>query len=347
MAESDYQEMLARHQAHMLEMEQEKLRSASTRIQEFKTYAGTRGVQLSDAAFNYSPPLGVTASAPGILRSLLDVQPNGRDGLYSWTELAGVLRPGRSEGCLESPDFIAMAHPSFRRRMHPQANWAPRFIDLFWSLKSPGLARSVALDGDRVRVDLDGMGYGEFDTWYGPPFNDDIASIALGNVKLRPPSDLSQVRVGMFFASAYCVDIKWAQSGDIKTFQALELKDESVLISIQGIPHHPARYLHAEFDLGKDVFRHFDGAIQYLTSAEYFARRDSDFNMTYKGTRHVKPMSKKVFKLNGAITTKDWVELSSHFFAANPLMFEYFNGEYPKHIADIVEKLRALPEERR
>jgi len=347
MAESDYQEMLAQHLASMREMEQEELLAASTRIQEFKAYVGARGVQLSDAAFSYSPPLGVTASAPGILRSLLDVQPNGRDGLYSWSELAGVLRPGHCEGCFEGRDFIVMAHPSFRRQMHPQGNWAPRFIDLFWSFKSPGLDKSVALDEDRVRVDLDGMGYGELDTWYGPPFHDDIASIALGNVKLRPPSDLSQVRVEMFFASAYCVDIKWAHSGDIKTFQALELKDESVLTSIKGIPHHPARYLHAEFDLAKGVFRHFDGAIQYLTAAEYFARRDSDFNMTYKDTWHVKPMSQKVFKLNGAITTKDWVELSSHFFAANPLIFEYFNGAYPKHIVDIVEKLRALPEERR
>ncbi|MDA7414884.1 hypothetical protein PGB34_00775 [Xenophilus arseniciresistens] len=345
MAESDHQEMFAQHQARMREIEQDELRAASTRIQEFKAYARTRGVQLSDAAFNYSPPLGVTASAPGVLRSLLDVQPNGRDGLYGWNELAKVLRPGPSEGCLKGPDFIAMAHPSFRRQMHPHGNWAPRFIDLFWSFNSLGLDKSVALDEDRVRVDLDGMGYGEFDTWYGPPFNDDIASIGLGNVKLRPPSDLSRVRVEMFFASAYCIDIKWSQSGNIKTFQALELKDESVLTSLRGVPHHPARYLHAEFDLAKGVFRHFDGAIQYLTSAEYFARRDSDFNMTYKHTWHVKPTYQKVFKLNGTITTKEWVELSSHFFAANPLMFEYFNGDYPGHISDIVEKLRALPEE--
>ncbi len=95
------------------------------------------------------------------------------------------------------------------------------------------------------------------------------------------------------------------------------------------------------------TFRHFDGAVQYLTAAEYHARRDSDFNMPYKNSQHVKPMSKKVFKLNGSINADDWVELSSHFFAANPLMFEYFNGEYPEHIVNILEKLRALPAEGR
>lgn len=39
MAESDYQEMLAQHQVHMREIEQEELHSASKRIQEFKAYA--------------------------------------------------------------------------------------------------------------------------------------------------------------------------------------------------------------------------------------------------------------------------------------------------------------------
>ncbi len=65
--------------------------------------------------------------------------------------------------------------------------------------------------------------------------------------------------------------------------------------------------------------------------------------MPYINSRHIKPMSKKMFKLNGAINVDDWVELSSHFFSANPLMFEYFNGEYPDHIVNILEKLRALP----
>jgi hypothetical protein len=247
---------------------------------------------------------------------------------------------------MAGPDFIAMAHPSFRRQMRPQANWAPRFIERFWCFTSAAVEKSIALDEDRVRIDLDGMGYLELDTWYGPPFNDDIASIAPGNVKLRPPGDLSPTRLEMFFASAYCVDVKWAQSGDIKTFQALELKDERVLTTVHGVQFHPARYLHAEFELAKGQFRHFDGAVQYLTSEEYFARRDSDFSMTYKNTQHVKPMAKKVFKLNGVIAVGDWVELSSHFFAANPLIFEYFNGACPKHIADILERLRALPEER-
>ncbi len=100
----------------------------------------------------------------------------------------------------------------------PRNNWAPRFVDLFWAFSAAGIEKSVALDEERVRVDLDGLGYAEADTWYGPPFNKDIALIAPGNVKLKPPADLSETRLEMFFSSAYCVDVKWAQSDGIKTF---------------------------------------------------------------------------------------------------------------------------------
>ena len=88
MAESDYQEMLAQHQAHMREIEQEELHSASKRIQEFKAYAATRGVQLSDAAFNYSPPLGVTASASGYCARCWTFNP--MDGMGSIAGLSSL-----------------------------------------------------------------------------------------------------------------------------------------------------------------------------------------------------------------------------------------------------------------
>jgi hypothetical protein len=348
MSSNEYDELLSQHQKRMQEMAMEELRRASVQIDAFKEFSRTRGVLLTDSSFQYSPPLGVTAAAPRLLRALIDIKADGRDGLFAWADLARELQPSRWDaGYFLGTGFVAMADPCFRRQMHPGNNWAPRFIELFWALNVPGLEKSLALDEARVRIDVDGSRYAEADTWYGPPFNKEISQIASGNVKLRPPADLSNIRLQMFFSSAYCVDVKWSESAGIKTFQALELKTEDVQVSLNGGQYHPARYLHAEFDMQSRTFRHFDGAVQYLTEAEYQARRDSDFSMTFKATQHIKPKSKKVFKLNGSIGVDDWVELSSHFFAANPLMFEYFNGSYPEHILNILEKLRALPEERR
>lgn len=342
MTDIDFDDMLAKHQQFMREMEETALSDAATQIDEFKLLAQSKGVQVADLTFRYSPPLGVTASAPGLLRSLLDVKPDGRDGLFSWPALTESLQlNGFSEGTLRGNGFMALAHPSFRRQMHPMNNWAPRFVELFWALDDSHLEKFIALDEDRVRIDLDGPGYAEADTWYGPPFNRDISQIQPGNVKLRPPADLSETRVEMFFSGVYSTDVRWSDSGTIKTFQALELKIEKAQREVDGVMCHPARYMHAEFDMQRGTFRHFDGAVQYLTDAEYFARRDSDFSMVYKTMQHVKPKSKKVFKLNGAIQIDTWVELASHFFTGNPLLFEYFDGSLPPHILDLLERIRA------
>jgi hypothetical protein len=160
-------------------------------------------------------------------------------------------------------------------------------------------------------------------------------------VKLRPPLDLESRHISFFFANAYSLDIKWSESQGVKSFQALEMKTEEVRITVDGQQYFPARYLHAEFDLAANRFRHFDGAIQLFTEDEYFQRRDADFNMSLKNPAHVKARSKKVFKINGHLKTADWVKFCCHFFTANPLTFEYFNGEYPKSITETLEIIRA------
>ena len=147
----------------------------------------------------------------------------------------------------------------------------------------------------------------------------------------RPPLDMESRHVSFFFANAYCLDIKWSESDGIKSFQALEVKTEDIRIEVGGLRYLPARYLHAEFDLAANCFRHFDGAIQLFTEEEYLQRRDSDFNMTMKNPAHVK----------GSLRTEDWVEFCCHFFAGNPLAFEYFSGEYPKHVTETLERIRA------
>ncbi|WP_174385192.1 hypothetical protein [Burkholderia metallica] len=152
--------------------------------------------------------------------------------------------------------------------------------------------------------------------------------------------DIEPRHVSFLFANVYCLDIKWSESDGVKSFQALEMKTDDVQIEIGGQHYFPARYLHAEFDLLANCFRHFDGAIQLFTEDEYFQRRDSDFNMTLKNPAHIKARSRKVFKINGPLKTEKWVEFCCHFYAKNPLIFEYFSGEYPKHVTEALERIR-------
>ncbi|KML58688.1 hypothetical protein VL15_12225 [Burkholderia cepacia] len=337
----EHDEMTARYLAAMEKESRERLAKAADLISNFTALAASKGVILGSESYEYIQTIGIVAKAPGIARMLLGPIKTERDGLLSFDEIASRLPPSpHSEGCFAGPDFILMADPCYRRGMHPVNNWAPRFIDLFWQFDGLGIEKFIALDDDRVRIDVDRLGYFEFDTWYGAPFDEDIRKVKLGIAKLSPPMDIEPRHVSFLFANMYCLDIKWSESDGLKSFQALEMKTEDVQIEIGGQRYFPARYLHAEFDLVANCFRHFDGAIQLFTEDEYFQRRDSDFNMTLKNLAHIKARSRKVFKINGPLKTGKWVEFCCHFFTKNPLIFEYFSGEYPKHVTEALERIR-------
>lgn len=332
--------MMERYLKDMADHAQSRLEESKDIVDKFTELAKSKGIYLGKDSFSYVQTIGIVASAPGLACKLIGITPTERDGLFSYEEIARLFPPNFNEGYFAGSDYIFMAHPCYRRRMHPMANWAPRFVDLFWRLSSQDVRKYIAIDEDRVRIDIDGSCYMEADTWYGAPFNEDIGKIKNGISKLRPPSDLSPDYIDMFFSQTYCLDIKWSESSQIKTFQALEIKTKDAQVVIGKETFFPARYLHAEFDVSSGEFRHFDGAIQFFTEEEYFLRRDSDFNMLFKSNEQVKARSKKVFKLNGSIPVKLWVELCCHFFPANPLIFEYFTGSYPKRTEEIVENYR-------
>lgn len=334
--------LMERHIKAMAEHARSELERSSDLIERFTKIAAAKGIALVSDSFSYIETIGIVASAPGLARMLLGITPTERDGLFAYEDIAECFPPSQfQEGYFVGGDYMLMAHPCYRRKMHPMNNWAPRFVDLFWGLDSANITKYIAIDEDRVRINVDGSAYAEMDTWYGAPFNEDISKIKEGTVKLRPPPDLDPRYVDLFFAQTYCLDIKWSESRQIRTFQALEIKTHDAQIIADGQTFFPARYLHAEFDSSSNTFRHFDGAIQLFTEEEYLRRRDSDFNMTLKNIEHIKARSKKVFKLNGALSVDSWVEFCCHFFTGNPLTFEYFTGAYPDHVADIVDKMRA------
>ncbi|MDM0059027.1 hypothetical protein [Variovorax fucosicus] len=325
-----------------------ELEKASGAIADFAKVAARRGVTLNAEAFAYLERIGIVARLPGLAKAMLQDIQSERDGLYPVDGLArNPIRNRLQEGCLAGPDCVFMAHPWFRRAMHPLNHWAPHFVERFWALELPGVKKYIALDADRVRLNVDDPLWAEADTWFGAPFNEDVRQIKAGTAKLRPPQDLETHHVDFFFAQAHCVDIKWTDGSGIKSFQALELKTQDVQLDVEGKKYHPARYLHAEFDLDANCFRHFDGAVQLFSPDEYLQRRDSDFNMTIKNAAHVKARSRKLFKLNGPVDTGTWVDLCCHFCSGNPLMIEYFAGVYPRHVTDVLEKIRAVKQSQR
>lgn len=209
MTEQEYDEIIARHVADLKKQSRQRLAEAADLVGAFISLSASKGVILSAESFEYTPTTGIVANAQGIARSLLGPVRTERDGLLPFNEISSRFPPcTHSEGCFAGPNFILMAHPCFRRGMHPRNNWAPKFIDLFWRFDGPGIEKYIALDENRVRIDVRDTGYFEADTWYGAPFDEDIRNIKSGIVKLRPPLDLESPYISFLFADAYCLDIK-------------------------------------------------------------------------------------------------------------------------------------------
>ncbi|HPF10722.1 MAG: hypothetical protein KDC52_00700 [Ignavibacteriae bacterium] len=310
-------------------------------IEEFIRFCKRKNIILTKDNFNYIQPIGIVAKYPDLLNKLNTGLTKNDEELIS-CELINKFYSKKSfeSGFLYSQNYVAMAHPFFRRGFSENANFAPRFIDLFWKLEDKDIDLYVALDANRVRVDVDGPSYLEEDTWYGASFNKEINKIPNGLVKLKPPMDLEDFSTSFLFKDVYSLDIKWSEKDGIKTFHAEEINIENVTVKIDGEEFHPVRYVHAEYVINKNHFRHFDGAIHLYQKYEYFQRRESDLNFNEKIEKHLKAKTFKIFKMNGLISIETWITYTSHFFTGNPLIFEYFEGKYPEQISEIINKIR-------
>jgi hypothetical protein len=330
----DEQAWLAEQARFEREEEQRELEVHSVQIAAFKEFCTQQGVALTDQHFSYVQTIGgIVATYPNLVALIYPEFPTDKDGLSDFHQLTHDFdRRVYAPGFLYGERFMLMAHPHFRRGHHPGANFAPSFLQHFWGLANSTLNTRVAIDQNRVRINVDGQMYMERDAWFGARFNQDVATISDGTSKYAPPNWLSAWHKQFFFASAYALDIKWSTVGTIKSFQAEDFKDENVTIEIDGEPHFPARYMHAEFDTNTGSFRHFDGAIHLYDLDEYCERRDSDFNYNAKHNKQIKSKSKKIFRIDGSLNIETWMILASHFLTGNPLIYEYFEGHLPEHL---------------
>jgi len=326
---------------HMKQEEKEELEKNAETINGFKAFMSDKGISLSDDNFKYCQTIGIVATYPNLITHLHDSLVNDKEGLLKFTDLCKSFeRRPFLNGYLFADKYMLMAHPYFRRGFHEAANYAPRFVEKFWNHEQPDIEPYISIDPDRVRINVDNSSYMELDTWFGADFNRNIALIPDNIMKLRPPMDIDPHHISFFFNDAYSLDIKWATKNGVKSFQAEEFKTEGVTIMRDGIKYYPVRYIHAEYVLNDGYFRHFDGAIHFYTETEYYQRRDADFNYNFKNDAHIKTLSQKLFKMNGRMMVDTWIDFSCHFFTGNPLVFEYFEGNYPAHIKDMLEKVR-------
>lgn len=328
------------YQQQQKEERRVELKKNATLIQSFIEYCGSKRINLTLDNFDYVQTIGIVVIYPNIVHRLNDKIIKDKEELVEESILNKEFHKERfASGYYYSDKYMVMAHPYFRRGHYENNNFSPHFIDIFWNYNKDNIQKYIAIDSDRVRVNVDNSMYMERDTWYGAKFKNSISDIEDGIVKLKPPLQLEPRHIGFLFGGTYSLDIKWTSKNGIKTFQSEEFKAEDRKIEKNGKEYYPVKYLHAEFDINTGTFRHFDGAIHFYTEDEYYRRRESDFNYNDKNDLKIKTPSQKLFKVNGEVPTNKWIELTSHYLQGDPLIFEYFEGKLPDRIQNKVNKI--------
>ena len=249
--------------------EQKKLAENVTLINNFKDLCLSNGIKLSDNNFSYNHIIGIVATYPKLLLHLNNNLKPDKEGLFSFNLLNKEYSNIKiASGFLYDKNYVAFAHPYFRRKFCKDANFAPRFIDLYWHLANEKIDLNIALDLDRVRVNTDEFLYFERDTWYGARFNGDILKIQDGISKLAAPLFLNEFENSFIFKDNYTLNIKWNTKNNMKVFQAEEFKNERVFLEYKNEKFYPARYLHAVYNIEKNCFMHFDGAVHLYVNSK-------------------------------------------------------------------------------
>jgi hypothetical protein len=260
---------------------------------------------------------------PGIAKEifpgLFDLK--DKDGLIYLSDLLkefdyagwGVFRSKKT-------DFALFCHQFFRRSLSRINKANAYFIDSFLALAAnEDINLRIALDSDMVGLGPTYRDSAELEYCYGPPFKDDVSEIASGVARHTCSDDQK------FFSGVAMTDFWWKTDGDERVLEAEEIR-ESPSLGVSS-EYYGNRYIHSIYDQDKRTFRHFDGAIRGYDEEGILQRWDTDLKKAGKNSAYT-----KIFRIDGALSLKDWKSLIIFYFNGNPLTYEYFGiqEEYEK-----------------
>ena len=265
----------------------------------------------------YSPVSDVVRSKPDE-SEVLAICPELRtqfddDGLLILTNDFTLL-----DGGIQYGDYLLHYHQFLRRGFSSNPN--------FDFLGTMAHVRHVTRNDNSFRIAIDHRRIMKFDvycqfieqdTWYGPQFD---------RKKLDDPNFVGLTLVGRIFHNSFDsypiekTEFFW-KINEAKTVKTLEIEE----ISSPSNPYeslHINRYIHAERDIIKKTFQHFDGAAKVYHQNDYRQRVEQTMPKNMRPAHYV-----KLFRIDGAIALDDWLSLISMFFKGNEMVIEYFDPD--------------------
>ena len=157
----------------------------------------------------------------------------------------------------------------------------------------------------------------EKDTWYGPQYDrerlDDPNYVGRTVVSPICPSSLDDYALGT-------TEFFW-KVNEGKSLNTLEIEE----LSCANKPRdkwHINRYVHAQRDMLKKTFAHFDGAAKVYSQDTYQERLNEPMPRNSKPGHYI-----KLFRIDGQIDLDDWQSLVAMFYKGNEMVIEYFDPD--------------------
>jgi hypothetical protein len=231
-----------------------------------------------------------------------------RDGLIDLSELVQI-----APGVYRFGELALFAHRSFRRAHHPLNRLNAQFLEYIARLDRDRVQVQIALDPDMVGLAASYEEYFEYEYWWGPMFNDDVASIPPGVT--RHQADERQ----RFFHGVSATEFWWQSRDGHHIFEAEELADWPV--RLPGEEQYVGRYAHAMVSEADGRVVHFDGAVRAYDDAAMLHRVDATIATAGRHARYT-----KLWRLDGDIRVSEWKAALSNYFRGNPLVGEYLGA---------------------
>lgn len=188
-------------------------------------------------------------------------------------------------------------------------------LDLMKKLLEVGRASNntlrVAIDEFRLCHESEFQIIERKDHWFGPPLNQDFLDDPHNN-RVTVHGDGKQGKGIHPFSH---LAAQWTTEKRLRTVQLQEKIDfES---RNEYCDYVLVRYLHAQYDLDLKYCIHCDGAVKAYSLEDYEQSADGSFptcqTIYYR----------KMFRVDGRIEIRDWVEIMAQWFRGNPLILEY------------------------
>ncbi len=176
-----------------------------------------------------------------------------------------------------------------------------------------GLTARLAIDDRRLRQREEHQEVEEKDFWYGKPLSDRF----LDDVHEVGETFHGDRAGGLSILNPYAgLSVRWTADGHLKTVEIEEFMPPPEA----GQEWVLARYLHAIRDTHERAFIHCDGAVKAYKPATYPAVQ-GEFARRGKGDHY-----RKLFRVDGSLTSEEWSQLAASWFRGNRLILEYLDS---------------------